>query len=199
MLLVVAVVFLVLRPREMKRLWPALLPALVVVHFALPGTIGALRQSFFPEGGLIADQSQNPGSRGQGRVADVAPTLTEFSRSPILGQGYGSRVVDGETPNAQILDNEWLATLLETGIAGAVAFLWLFVRSIRRLGRAARGDPSAGGWLPAALAASLTALAVGMLTFDAFSFIQVTLLLFIMLALGSVALAQPTPVLRTER
>ena len=196
MMAVVAAVFLWLRPHEMKRLWPLLLPALVVVHFALPGTIGAFRQSFFPEGGLIADQSQNPGSRGQGRVADVAPTLSEVSESPIVGHGYGSRVVDGETPNAQILDNEWLATLLETGFVGAFAFLWLFVRAIRRLGRAARGDPSPRGWLTAALAASIAALAVGMLTFDAFSFIQVTFLLFIMLALASAALADRRDVLR---
>ena len=40
----------------------------------------------------------------------------------------------------------------------------------------------------AALAASLAAFAVGMLTFDAFSFIQVTFLAFILLGLGGVML-----------
>jgi O-antigen ligase len=194
MLVVVGIVFLWLRPREMKRIWPLLLPAVIVVHFALPGTIGALRQSFMPEGGLIADQSQNPGSRGQGRVADLGPTLEEIAQTPVVGQGYGSRIVDGEAANAQILDNEWLATLLETGVVGGLAYLWLFVRAIRRLARTARGDPSVAGWLPAALAASLAALATGMLTFDAFSFIQVTFLLFIVLAFAA-TLEHARPVL----
>src|SRR5262249_55891083 len=42
MLLVAMIVFVCLRPREMKRLWPALIPALALIHFALPGTIGTL-------------------------------------------------------------------------------------------------------------------------------------------------------------
>jgi hypothetical protein len=185
MLLVVALVFLWLRPKETKRLWPMLVPAVVVIHFALPGTIGSLRASFFPEGGLIADQSRSPGSRGQGRVADIAPTLDQLSESPILGLGYGTRVVDGETPNAQILDNQWLASLLETGIIGTFALLWLFCRAIRRLARAARADRAPPqSWLYASLAASITAYAVGMLTYDAFSFIQATFLAYILLALA---------------
>ena len=39
----------------------------------------------------------------------------------------------------------------------------------------------------AALAASLTAFAVGMLTFDAFAFIQVTFVAFILLGFAAVA------------
>ena len=36
----------------------ALIPAVAVVHFALPGTIGGLKEAFFPKGGLIAQQSR---------------------------------------------------------------------------------------------------------------------------------------------
>lgn len=179
-------VFAWLRPRQVLRLWPMLLPALVAIHLVLPSTIGTLRASFFPEGGLIADQSQSVGSRGQGRWADLGPSLAEYSEKPILGQGFGTRVVDGETPNAQILDNQWLASLLQIGIVGAFALLWLFLRVIRLLAREARLalDPSKG-WLCVALTASIVAYAVGMLTFDAFSFIQVTFILFIFLGLAA--------------
>jgi hypothetical protein len=190
MLLVVCLVFLWLRPKHTRRLWPAILPLLVVVHFALPGTIGSLKASFFPKGGLIADQSQSVGSRGQGRVADLGPTLTQWSERPLFGNGFGSRVVTGETPNAQILDNQWLATLLETGLAGAFALAWLFVRVIRRLAAAAKKDQSERGWLFVALAASIAAFGLGMLTYDAFSFIQVTFLFFIVLAFASVELTR---------
>lgn len=193
MLLVIIGVFLWLRPRQTKRLWPLLLPALVVIHLALPGTIGTLKDSFFPAGGLIAQQREGEGSRGSGRIADLGPSLREFSERPVLGQGYGTRVVDeGPKLNAFILDNQWLGTLLETGLVGAAGWLWLCVRAVRRFGRAAKNEESADGWLMAALAASVAAFAIGMLTFDAFSFIQVTFVSFIVLGLGAVRLSPTT-------
>jgi len=188
MLLVVGLVFLRLRPRETKRLWPLLLPALVVAHLVLPGAIGSLKSAFFPAGGLVAEQSSGAGRRGSGRIADIGPGLTEWSRNPVLGQGLGTRITDAERQNASILDNQWLRTLLETGLVGLLAWLWLFVRSVRRLCRAAREDSGPRGWLLTAIAASVTAYAFAMLTYDAFSFIQVTFLMFMTLGFASVAL-----------
>jgi O-antigen ligase/polysaccharide polymerase Wzy-like membrane protein len=189
MMLVVVIVFFWLRREQIKRLWPLAIPMLVAVQLVLPGTLGGLRASFFPEGGLIADQSKSVGSRGQGRVADLAPTLDQVSQRPVFGEGYGSRIVDGETPNAQILDNQWLASLLETGLAGGAALLWLFWLAVRRLGKAAKRVPGPSGSLFVALAGATAALSVGMLTFDAFSFIQVTFFLFIVLAFAGAALS----------
>jgi hypothetical protein len=189
MLVAVAIVFLWLRPRQTRQLWPLLLPALVAIHFVLPGTIGGLKASFFPEGGLIENQSQSKGSRGQGRVADLGPAINEWSQEPLFGQGYGTRVVDGENPNAQILDNQWLGSLLETGLLGLLGLGWLFSRSIRRLGQAAKRDQSPAGTFFVAIAASVAAFGLGMLTFDAFAFIQVTFFLYILLALAASALA----------
>lgn len=190
MLAIVVLVFLVLRPRETRRLWPALIPLLLVVHVALPATIGGLKSSFFPEGGLIAQQSSNPGWRGSGRLADIGPAMEEFSQTPLLGQGYSTRITGRVNTNAQILDNQWLKTLLETGLAGLLAWLWIFARSLRRLGRCAREDDSEYGWLCAGFAASIAAFAGGMFFYDAFSFIQVTLLLFIVLAFSMVMLRE---------
>ena len=102
MLVVVIAVFLWLRPRETMRLWPALLPALVLVHLVIPGTIGTLRASFFPQGGLVEEQS------AAGRIEDFAPSKEEFRRQPLLGQGFGTRQVTGEHKNARFLDNQWL-------------------------------------------------------------------------------------------
>ena len=189
MMVVIIAVFLWLRRDQVKRLWPLLIPMLVMIQLVLPGTLGGFRASFFPEGGLIADQSRSVGSRGQGRVADLSPTLDQVSQRPVFGQGFGSRVVDGETPNAQILDNQWLASLLETGYIGGIALLWLFLLAIRRLGKAAKRNPTADGSIFVALAASLAAFAIGMLTFDAFSFIQVTFFMYIVLAFAACALS----------
>jgi O-antigen ligase len=188
MLIVILIMLLWLRPQQVKRFWPVLVPAVVVIHLMLPGTIGTIRASFFPEEGLLAQQSENAGSRGSGRVADLGPALDEFSQTPIFGQGYGTRLTGRDRQNAAILDDQWLKTLLETGLLGAFAWLWLFVRSIRRLARAAKEDHSADGLLYVALAASVASFALGMVLFDAFAFIQVTFVLFIVLALGSAAL-----------
>jgi O-antigen ligase len=189
MLVVILLVLLWLRPKQTKKFWPVLVPAVVVIHLMLPGTIGTIRASFFPEEGLLAQQSENAGSRGSGRVADLGPALDEFSQTPIFGQGYGTRLTGRDKQNAQILDDQWLKTLLETGLVGAFAWFWIFGRSIRRLSRVAKEDQSEDGLLYVALAASVTAFAIGMVLFDAFAFIQVTFILFIVLALGSVALS----------
>ena len=202
MFLVVGLVFLWLRPREVKRLWPALLLAPVVVHFALPGTLGSIKNSFFPAGGLFAEQRSMAGQSGSGRLADLGPALREWSEAPLVGAGYGTRVVDENAPGprANILDNQWLGTLLETGAVGVFGWLWLFVRAVRRFGREAKRDRSARGWLLASIAAAIAAYGVGMATFDAFSFIQVTFLLFIFVGLGAALLGErPTPHAVRER
>jgi polysaccharide biosynthesis protein PslJ len=187
MLLVIGLTYLVLRPASLKRFWPALLPAIVVVHLILPGTIGTFQESFFPSEGLIAQQTD--AEVGSGRVASLGPALDQASQTPILGQGYGTRIVDGPAPTAFILDDQWLSTLLETGLVGVAAWLWLFVRIGRQLGGAAKRDDSERGWLLVAVVASSVSFAVGMLTFDAFSFIQATFMLFIVAALGASLLA----------
>lgn len=200
MLIVVAAVFFWLRPREMRRLWPAVLPALILVHFALPGTLGTLKNSFFPRGGIVAEQTGCIGCSGQGRLADVGPGIQQWKEKPFLGHGYGTRSIEPTQftiADGQILDNQWLGTLIDVGLVGGVAVLWLYVAAIRRFAREARRDLSTRGWLLAALSASITSLAVGQFFFDAFAFIQVTLLLFIFLALGCVLLRdegpRPTP------
>ncbi|MGH2798628.1 MAG: hypothetical protein ACRDM0_13355, partial [Thermoleophilaceae bacterium] len=72
------------------------------------------------------------------------------------------------------------------------AWAWLFLRVVRRLVREAKEDPSPRGWLLAGIAASLTAYAVSMFTYDAFSFIQSTFLLFILMGFGT-SLLRPDP------
>lgn len=187
MLIVVALIFLWLRPRETRRLWPALILLPIVAHVALPGAMGAIHDAFFPAGGLVAEQESLPGYRGSGRLADLGPSIEEWQRQPLFGQGFGTRITDLGRENARILDNQWLGSLLDTGAVGVIALLWLFLRVLRRYGRAAKNDLSERGWLLAAITASSTAFAVSMFTYDVFSFIQVTVLLFLMLGIGSSA------------
>ena len=209
MLVVEAITLVILKPAVARRLWPLALPFLVVMHVAMPGTIGAFKSSFFPEGGLIAEQKSGAGTYGSGRIADLGPGLKEWSATPLVGQGYGTRITVRADPkvNAPILDNQWLALLLETGVVGVAAMGWILVRTVWRTGRRARRDDSDEAWLMAAFTASIGAFAIGMFTYDTFSFIQVTFLLFLLLGLVSadlrrrpvhatlpVAARQPAPV-----
>ena len=144
MLAAEVIVFLLLKPNETKKLWPALIPAIAVVHFALPGTIGGLKDAFFPKGGLIAQQSRfeadyNPLLAG-GRIRLIKPMLSEASGKPFFGEGYGTRISGFNEPdrNAPILDDQWLNNVLDVGFVGLGAWVWLMVRAVRRLFRASR-------------------------------------------------------------
>ena len=204
-LVVIGIVFLWLRPRETRRCWPALIPALVVVHIMSPGALGGLQDAFFPQGGLIKQQTQTFVGRGgvtedTTRLSRLGPSLAEWwSYNPLLGEGYGTRIT-GDGPNgkpnpddnAQTLDDEWLNTFLEVGILGFIGWWWMFGRSVR--GLAARAKIERGtvsGWLPVALAGSIASFASSMFTYDAFAFTQATVLVFILMALAAVVLLLP--------
>ena len=187
MLGVIAITLLILRPIQIRRLWPFALPALVALHFALPGTIGSLRGSLFPKGGLVAQQAN--ANVGSGRIATLGPALhNEWKPNPILGEGFATRVTTKDAvvpvPNGPILDDQWLGILLETGVLGTASLLWVFARFIRRTGKEAKADLTDRGWLLCALCSSIAAFAVGMFFYDAFSFIQVTFLFFIMMGMA---------------
>ena len=192
MLLTMTLVFLWLRFRETIRFWPAFILMLGAVHFVMPHTLGILKSSFFPQGGLVAEQSSDPnGTRVQGRLSKISPTLDQIKRDPIFGVGFGSQIVSGPQTNALILDNQWLGTLRETGFLGLFAWVWLTVRVIRRASRTAKEDDSPRGLLIVGLLSSFIACSVGMLTFDTLGFIQVSFIFFAILAFIGVVLRTP--------
>jgi polysaccharide biosynthesis protein PslJ len=190
MLAATLVVFLVVKRQATIRLLPLLLPLFLVVQIAMPGSLGTFKAIFFPQEGLVAEEHGDAGQSGSGRLADLGPSLKEWGQTPLFGQGFGTRLTSEDDPhvNALILDNQWLGSLLELGALGFAALLWLLVRAIRRLGRHARTDDEPHGWLLTALCAAIAAYAIGMFTYDSFSFMQVTFLLFILLGMSAAAL-----------
>ena len=185
-----ALVLLWLRPREVKRLLPLAIPLIIVVQLMLPGSLTTLRAAFFPQGGLLAEQTtESPDADpllAGGRISQLGPRLDEASRTPMLGQGFATRQTGFNNPlrNAPILDNQWLGLLLELGIVGVLGWAALFVSSARQLGRAARKRAGPDGWLAAGLAASIVGFGVGLLTFDGFGFIQATFIFWILISLS---------------
>lgn len=195
MLIALLVTFFAIKPRESVRLLPLLLPMLVVIQVVMPGTLGTMKSMLNPSF-VIKEQSYDQGATA-GRVADLGPALDRWSRKPFVGTGFGTTVADPNAPKEseqQILDDQWLGSLLDIGAVGALSLLALFVSAVRRLSRVAKRSQGDESWLATALAASLVCFAVGMLTFDAFAFIQVTFLAFVMFGLtGVVARSHRTP------
>jgi hypothetical protein len=185
-LVAIGVVFLLLRPANTLRFWPLLIPGLLAVHIAMPGVLGSMYKGLFPKQGIVAHEDGGP--VGSSRTASFGPGLHEVGLRPLFGGGYGSRIVNGPDKNSFIVDNQWLATGMETGLLGVAAWVWVFVAFLRRMFRAARRDTGPRGWLFVGAAASAAGFGVGMATFDSFAFIQATLVFFILLALGCAGL-----------
>jgi O-antigen ligase/polysaccharide polymerase Wzy-like membrane protein len=187
MLIAVLVTFLCIKPRDTVRLLPMLVPLLVVIQVVMPGTIGTMRTLLNPNY-VVKEQSYDQGATA-GRVADLGPALDRWATKPLLGSGFGTTVADPNAPkesDSQILDDQWLGSLLQIGAVGALALLWLFVRAIRQAASDARSARGPDSWLGASLAAALVSFTVGMLTFDAFAFVQVTFFAFIMIGFAAV-------------
>ncbi len=205
-LLAVVAVFLRLRPRQTFRCWPALIPVILVLAVLMPGALSGAINAFFPKGGLIAQQSATFANKGQvqdgSRLSRIGPQLTNVfaKHNEFFGEGYGTRIVGRISTGApgvtlasgQILDDQWLGNLLETGFLGLIGWIWLFTRVVRRLGaRALRERDTTDGWLPVALAAAITCYAVSMYLYDAASFMQGTILMYVLLGCASSLLWLP--------
>ena len=149
---------------------------------------------------LHAFKNYNPlfgegfGTRVNGRTSLTQTASTSFGNYSFSGQ---QSPLDASKDNAEILDDQWLGTLLEIGVLGLIGWLWVFFRAIRRLGARAKEEKDVpDGWLPVALAASLAGFMVSMWFYDAFSFIQGAFLMHLLIAFSAALLLLP-PATRT--
>ncbi|MXG89957.1 O-antigen ligase family protein [Nocardioides flavescens] len=115
-----------------------------------------------------------------GRLDDYPRAVAQWAASPWLGGAPADITV-----RSSVLDNQWLATLVATGVVGALALAVLLLGPVilaRRVTREAAAG-SAGRSLAGALAAPLVAAALAAGTFDLLAFQQVTFLLIFLAAL----------------
>ena len=139
----------------------------------------AVATSFFPKGGILAEQSNTDAfdnKNARGRLADLDPVIREWSSEPVFGEGFGTRPVDGRgipsamaaTPGCSTTSGSDL--LLETGAVRhrRVVQHVLHARdetcSTREEGGTTRGTS------PSRCSRRLVSFAVAMLFLDAFGF-----------------------------
>jgi hypothetical membrane protein len=197
-LVVSLIVGLVLRPQAMRRYWWALIPIIAVVHVASPGSIGHLYRAFHPPGGLAAQQQSRGGENGSGRLADISPGVQEWKTAPVFGEGLGTSptladpiIVQSTSADAAvghhqgiIFDDQYLTTLVNLGIVGFIGIIWFVWGGIFRMGKAAKRTVGPRSDLLVACTAACVGYAAGMVTLDSLSFVQVSLLFFVLMAIG---------------
>ena len=194
MAVAMTVTALLVRKQAVKRFWPLAIVLLAAVHLAAPHTLGSLYHSFLPKGGLVHSQTARAGNVGSGRVADIGPGLRSWKQAPVLGHGLGTgkvarsnepgTIVDPKTGAPIIFDDQYLNSLVSIGFLGLLGVLWFVWGAVRRLVTTARHRAGPASDLVAACGISCAGFGAGMLTFDAFSFVQCTLVFFVIAALG---------------
>ncbi len=154
--------------------------------------MGGIYKAFFPEEGLVSALGDRAGQTGSGRIADLGPGLEIWRTSPLVGVGIGEQTIPAEVapgvPENQapelIFDDQYLNTVVTMGALGFVAVVWFIWGGVIKLARAARrrlGQPSD---LLAACCISAAGFGASMALFDAFSFVQATLLFFLIVGIG---------------
>ena len=148
---VVAVAVLIAyRPRMLRMLAPGLIAFVILVHLFTPGALGGvtsqlLPQNFFGFGSTVDRQS------------DYAAVEPDVINQPLLGRGYETY----DQKKYRILDNQYLTTIIGTGVVGILAYLSIFAAIFLLAHRVSRwGDPDRAG--PAiAIAAATSAMVIG--------------------------------------
>jgi O-antigen ligase len=185
--MVAVLVMTAYRPRDMLRLAPYGVAALVLSQLASPGAVSGLRYQF--QGGAR--------DSNQGRTSDYAAITPDLKAHLALGRGFGSydpkvqRFKPIERRVHRTLDNQYLGLAVETGVLGLAAFVAMLAcgwAGAHRLARAA--SLSRAGPAMAAIA-GIASFAVASALFDSFSFPQAPYMLFLLCGLAVAAAADP--------
>jgi O-antigen ligase len=162
------------RPREILRLAPLGLLAVVAMLAVTPGALGTIKSR-------VSGAEQTDAST-LGRTRDYDAIGPDVVTHPLIGRGYGSY----DPGKYRILDNDYLGLLIETGVLGLIAFFGM----LGAVAYAAHGpirsrDPVRG---PPALAAFGAAVAFGTVTimFDSLSFAQAPYMFFFVAGVAAV-------------
>ncbi|GAA1945734.1 O-antigen ligase family protein [Amycolatopsis minnesotensis] len=166
------------------------LGAIGVASLLVPGLIGTLY-------GLFANIDEDPSVTS--RTDDYTVAWQQVDLHPWTGRGFGTYLPD----KYQLLDNQYLLTLIENGWIGLLGMLAAFVLAITA---AVKVRMSARDLTTKSLSASLIAgVAVGVAgaaTFDLFSFGVATGLVFVLIgasgALNRIAAAERKSVVRMD-
>jgi polysaccharide biosynthesis protein PslJ len=171
-LLVIAVVLMpTWAQRERGRAYGLALAGLILGGLADPGVLSSF-------GGLLGDVGTGTDASITSRTSAYSSAVPFVAHHPWLGQGFQTFF-----PQTYFfIDNQYLTSLIETGIVGLLALLALFVTGwfASQSARRAVSDEKTRDLLQS-MAASVAAAAVAFSTFDVLSFVIAPGLTFLLL------------------
>ncbi|NRQ32517.1 O-antigen ligase family protein [Nonomuraea sp. NN258] len=176
-LVAVGVVLFIGWPRERRLIGAAVVAGfLVVVKIVMPGVLGTIFDLF---------ANLNTDSSISYRTHDYTVAGREIAKSPWLGRGLGTWYA----PKHLIFDNQYISSLVETGVIGLLVFLGLFGAALWSVlrSRYLSADPVVRD-LCLALVACLVVPLLGSATFDLRSFATVTGLSFLLMGVSGAML-----------
>jgi hypothetical protein len=179
--LAVILVLAYFRRRQLLKLAPLALPALIGIHALSPGAFGSIVVQLHGDGlgvGTVSD-----------RASDYDAVRPDLWTHLAFGRGYGSY----DHVSYRILDSEMLNRIVDTGIIGVLVYVLMLLSILF----AARGmiRSRTPVWSPYALAVAAAAVAFLVLSFlfDVTGFPHTPYILMSLAGLLAVMLTQPEP------
>jgi hypothetical protein len=163
--------------RKLLRLAPLALVSLIVIHVLSPGALGTVVKQLNPSNLGVSTVTD--------RAADYDAVRSDLWTHVLFGRGYGSY----DHINYRVLDSDMLSRLVDTGVLGIVAFLFLLGCIISSARRVLRHGDRARAPNALAVAAAAVAYFVLMFLFDVSSFPHVP---YILLSLAGLLAVEET-------
>jgi O-antigen ligase len=143
-------VLIAYRPRLLRQLIPGVIGIFILAHLFTPGALGGVGTQLLPQNMFGVASTVD-------RQSDYAAIEPDVINRPVLGRGYETY----DQKKYRILDNQFLTTIIGTGVIGILSYISIFVAIFLIAHRVARnGKPGRAG--PAiAIAAATVAMLVG--------------------------------------
>lgn len=144
------VVLVAYRPALLRQLVPGVIGLFVIAHIFTPGALGGVGNQLLPQNMFGVASTVD-------RQSDYAAIEPDVVNRPLLGRGYETY----DQKKYRILDNQFLTTIIGTGVIGVLSYISIFLAIFLIAHRVARnGKPDRIG--PAlAISAATLAMLVG--------------------------------------
>jgi O-antigen ligase len=148
-------VLIAYRPRMLRQLVPAAAVLFVVVHIFTPGALGSVTEQLMPQNFFGVSSTID-------RQSDYGAVEPDVVNRPMLGRGYETY----DQKKYRILDNQYLTTIIGTGILGILSYLSIFAAIFLIAHRVARNGKPDRAPIAMAIAAATIAMVLGSALLD---------------------------------
>jgi O-antigen ligase len=138
------------RPRMLRQLVPGLIGLFIIAHIFTPGALGGVGNQLLPQNMFGVASTVD-------RQSDYSAIEPDVINRPLLGRGYETY----DQKKYRILDNQFLTTIIGTGIIGILSYISIFIAIFLIAHRVARNGKSDRVGPALAIAAATAAMLLG--------------------------------------